>query len=238
MGRPFGKIFGHHGKESTSPQLPTASPERGKLLNLQNADLIFPPTARLPHPTPFHRFTSQPRIGFFPRHRRFRFGGCSVFPFPANSFLFSNSFNCLNDGFLFDPFFFGTFSGSSFYGSGFDSPLWVGGVTSPPAMTPPAGEPDSPDSSTSAQPGNDSGETPTAPANQPNDHHPVTLLQLRDGSMYGLTDYWLEGDHLHYKTTYEGQNSVPFEQIDFAKTIKLNADRGVQFVLRTNPVSP
>jgi hypothetical protein len=241
MGHPFGKIFGHRGKESTSPQLPTSSPERGKLLSLQNTNLTFPPAPRLPHPKPFPRFTSQPPIGFLPHHRRFRFGGCPVFPVPGNSFLFGNSFNCFNDGFFFDPFFCGTFSGSSFYGPGFGGPLWSGGITSPSAMTQSAGEPGSPDSFTSAQPGNDfsnSGETPAPPANRPDDQHAVTLLQLRDGSMYGLTDYWLEGDDLHYKTTYGGQNSVPFEQIDFAKTIKLNADRGVQFILRSNHASP
>jgi hypothetical protein len=60
---------------------------------------------------------------------------------------------------------------------------------------------------------------------------PITLLQLRDGSMYGLTDYWVEGGELHYRTTYGGENSLPFERIDFAKTVQLNTDRDVPFVL-------
>jgi len=64
------------------------------------------------------------------------------------------------------------------------------------------------------------------------DEQQVTLLQLVDGPMYGLTDYWIEGDQLHYVTTYGGQNSVPIERIDFAKTAELNADQGVEFVLR------
>jgi len=65
----------------------------------------------------------------------------------------------------------------------------------------------------------------------------VTLLQLRDGSMYGLTDYWLENGHLHYVTTYGGANSVPLERIDFDETVRLNAERGVEFVLRPKPAT-
>ena len=60
---------------------------------------------------------------------------------------------------------------------------------------------------------------------------PITLLQLRDGSMYGLTDYWVRDGELHYTTTYGGQNSLPFERIDFEKTMQLNAGRGLPFVL-------
>jgi hypothetical protein len=60
---------------------------------------------------------------------------------------------------------------------------------------------------------------------------PITLLQLRDGSMYGLTDYWISDGVLHYTTTYGGQNSLPFERIDLQKTVQLNANRDVPFVL-------
>ena len=60
---------------------------------------------------------------------------------------------------------------------------------------------------------------------------PITLLQLRDGSMYGLTNYWAKDGELHYTTTYGGQDSVPFERIDLEKTLQLDADRGVPFVL-------
>lgn len=70
------------------------------------------------------------------------------------------------------------------------------------------------------------------PQDRIQDEQPVTLLQLVDGPMYGLTDYWIEGDQLHYITTYGGQNAVPILRIDFEKTAKLNADQGVEFVLR------
>ena len=61
----------------------------------------------------------------------------------------------------------------------------------------------------------------------------VTLLQLKNGWMYGLTDYWVEGDNLHYVTNYGGKNSVPLDLIDLATTIRLNSERGVEFSLHT-----
>ncbi len=61
--------------------------------------------------------------------------------------------------------------------------------------------------------------------------HPMIWLQLRDGSTYGLTDYWVSDGELHYTTTYGRQNSLPFERIDLEKTVQLNADRHVSFVL-------
>jgi hypothetical protein len=67
--------------------------------------------------------------------------------------------------------------------------------------------------------------------------HPITLLQLKNGWMYGLTDYWVEGDDLHYVTNYGGKNSVSLDLIDLATTIRLNSERGVEFSLHTKPQS-
>ena len=64
---------------------------------------------------------------------------------------------------------------------------------------------------------------------------PLTLLQLKDGSMYALTVYWVEGGRLHYITSYGGENAVPLDGIDFDKTVQLNWERGVEFVLRPRP---
>jgi hypothetical protein len=36
---------------------------------------------------------------------------------------------------------------------------------------------------------------------------------------------------LHYTTTYGAQNSISLDRIDLAKTVQLNAERGIQFVL-------
>jgi len=73
------------------------------------------------------------------------------------------------------------------------------------------------------------------PGAEPPPARPITLLQLKNGWMYGLTDYWIEDGRLHYLTTYGGENSVPLEEIDFDKTVQLNAERGVEFVLRPKP---
>jgi hypothetical protein len=62
----------------------------------------------------------------------------------------------------------------------------------------------------------------------------VTMLQLKDGSVYGLTAYWVEGGELHYVTNYGGSNAIPLERIDLAKTVQLNAAHGQAFVLTAN----
>jgi len=66
----------------------------------------------------------------------------------------------------------------------------------------------------------------------------TTSLVLQDGSEFGLTEYWLVGDELSYVTTYGGRNSLPVQRIDLEKTLKLNAERGVKFVLRPKPAQP
>src|SRR5487761_966555 len=70
--------------------------------------------------------------------------------------------------------------------------------------------------------------TPTASSAGGADR-PVTLLQLKNGWMYGLTDYWVEGNNLYYVTNYGGKNSAPLDLIDLGTTIRLNSERGVEF---------
>jgi hypothetical protein len=83
----------------------------------------------------------------------------------------------------------------------------------------------------------DLGSTPPASIPYGADH-PITLLQLKNGWMYGLTDYWVQGDNLHYVTNYGGKNSVPLDLIDLGATIRLNSERGVEFSLHTKGQSP
>lgn len=77
----------------------------------------------------------------------------------------------------------------------------------------------------------DLGSTPVSSTDRAD--HPITLLQLKNGWMYGLTDYWVEGDNLHYVTNYGGKNSVPLDLIDLPTTIRLNSERGGEFSLHT-----
>jgi hypothetical protein len=55
--------------------------------------------------------------------------------------------------------------------------------------------------------------------------------------MYALTDYWLADGSLHYVTSYGGENALPMERIDLDRTVQLNWERGVEFVLRPKPAS-
>ena len=66
----------------------------------------------------------------------------------------------------------------------------------------------------------------------------VTMLVLKDGISFGLTDYWVEGGMLHYITTYGRQNAIDLDRIDLDKTVKLNSGRGVPFVLSERPAPP
>jgi hypothetical protein len=190
------------------------------------------------HPrTPGHQVAFNRRRRFGHRHG-FGFGGCSGFGFPRNEFFFSD-FNCFDGGFFFNPFFLG----------GYYSPFWDGPEFATPNDQPPGNAPYDYDGDPNG------GDRPTprpdadvisrwggstlgsinpsdTPSNTVKKEKPVTLLQLRDGSMYGLVDYWLEGGELHYTTTYGGQDSLGLERIDLEKTVKLNADRGVEFVMR------
>lgn len=84
--------------------------------------------------------------------------------------------------------------------------------------------------------GSDLGSTPSE-STKNDAFHTITLLQLKNGWMYGLTDYWIEGNDLHYVTNYGGRNSVPLDQIDLATSFRLNTERGVELSLPNKPES-
>jgi hypothetical protein len=174
----------------------------------------------------------------FGRGRRFGFGGCTGFGYPGYDFFFNDDFNCFSDGFFFNPFFMGGYYGS--YGG----PGWQPNDDQGPynGFDDYSGEPYTDDRPTQ-RPASDvisrwGGSTlgsinpSDTPAETVKKEQPVTLLQLRDGSMYGLVDYWVEAGELHYKTTYGGQDSIGLERIDLQKTVQLNGERGIQFVMR------
>jgi len=227
IGHSFAHIFGHHGHSASPATLKGAAPEHAEVTPSPESVL------RVLDRQPKNRFVSRPRLGLVPRRRIFGFGGCPYGWFD-NNFRFGDNWNCSNDGFFFDPFFAGWFFGSLSDGPAFGGTTWFGdGKTADSTAESPA-EPDAaypptnsdstneiPNSSRNATP------SPSGMKAEPG----ITLLQLRDGSMYGLTDYWVDDGELHYTTTYGGQNSVPFDRIDFEKTAQLNAARGVPFVL-------
>lgn len=64
---------------------------------------------------------------------------------------------------------------------------------------------------------------------------PAATIYLKDGSSYGVRDYWLSGGDLHYVTNYGGENSISVEQLDLQRTVDENAALGVSFVLSNQP---
>ena len=227
IGHSLAHIFGSHGQGASPAARKGAPADHGKVTpSLESVPRVLDRQAR-------NRFVSGPPICFFPRRRAFGFGGCP-YGWVEHNLSFGSTWNCSNDGFFFDPFLSAWFSAPIPYGSAFGGTTWFKDGTAPdstiqsPAEPNPAYSPTDSDV-TNVTPNFGDGTMPS-----PNDmkaEHPITLLQLRDGSMYGLTDYWVSDGELHYTTTYGGQNSLPFERIDLEKTVQLNADRDVPFVL-------
>jgi hypothetical protein len=64
-------------------------------------------------------------------------------------------------------------------------------------------------------------------APQPNSAEAV--LWLKDGTVYGLRDYWFAAGKLYYVTNYGGENSIDMNRVDLQKTVDEDALRGVDF---------
>jgi hypothetical protein len=65
-------------------------------------------------------------------------------------------------------------------------------------------------------------------------------LDLADGTILNVTDYWVVDDQLHFKIIEEAgakpvEHSIPFSELDLQKTIDVNTRRGFRFVLRNQP---
>lgn len=61
----------------------------------------------------------------------------------------------------------------------------------------------------------------------------LTLLALEDETILPVADYWLEEGLVFYVTATGRQGSVPLRALDWEMTARLNAERGVEFVLRS-----
>jgi hypothetical protein len=66
-------------------------------------------------------------------------------------------------------------------------------------------------------------------------------LALKDGTVYGVTDYWLVNGQLHFRVMEEGatksvEHVIDFSQLDFQETLDLDTVRGFRFVLRNEPL--
>lgn len=63
----------------------------------------------------------------------------------------------------------------------------------------------------------------------------VLVIYLRDGSGYGVIDYWIADSVLHFVTTYGSEKSAVFGDVDWQRTVDENATRGIYFKLSSSP---
>jgi hypothetical protein len=241
IGHSFGRLFGRQSKPPRSAHdmatpLTGAAGLHGAILQPSGAQIISA-SARRRFPRRPEDFPFGDRFLFFPPQAGFSFGECASFGFPRHPFFFNDDFNCFAGGFLFDPFFIGGFSASFIGNSSFlpfndQMPYYVRDDSTAEA------QPAQPSNATGLNESRDGTQNPgtnnATPVNKAKSEQPATLLQLRDGSMYGLEAYWVENGQLHYTTTYGGQNSLELDRIDLEKTVQLNAERGIQFELHPN----
>jgi hypothetical protein len=61
------------------------------------------------------------------------------------------------------------------------------------------------------------------------------VIYLRNGTGYGVTDYWVADGKLNFVTTYNSEKSVVLEDVDWQRTVDDNAARGLYFTLRYAP---
>lgn len=154
------------------------------------------------------------------------FGFCSPFDAFFSDYAYGTGFGCASPDFFFDPFY------GSGYSPDFDAMQWSEGDAD--AASQQLTDPQEFHADVILQ---DEVQPPVAVASDKVPHHrrspnePDTILQLKNGSMYGLRDYWIMDERLYYVTNYGGQNSVLLSQIDFEKSSELNADRGGKLAL-------
>jgi hypothetical protein len=176
-------------------------------------------------PMPVTLIHIRARRRMFHQNRLLGSGFCAPLRFSWRNFVFPGDFDCFEGDFLFDPFF---------YGGSLNTYFWSDSLINSGDLAGSDGHLDAVENDLPS-----SAEKPGAAYPLPsNSGEPVVLLQLLDGSMYGLTRYWLEGTELHYVTNYGGQNSVPLVRIDFVGTTKLNATRGIRFDVTRNFPNP
>jgi len=65
----------------------------------------------------------------------------------------------------------------------------------------------------------------------------ITLLVLRDGRARVVTDYWFElGERIRYVSVDGSTGLLPIGSLDLKTTVKLNRERGVDFVIHEKEV--
>jgi hypothetical protein len=63
----------------------------------------------------------------------------------------------------------------------------------------------------------------------------LTLIALKDGTIYGVTDYWIEGDRLFYALSNGTERAFDLNQVDWGKTTQIDAEISIAVSLRPRP---
>ena len=63
----------------------------------------------------------------------------------------------------------------------------------------------------------------------------LTLIAMKNETIYAVTRYWVAGEHLSYETPKGGSGECSLEQVDLSRTTQLNGERGVPVVFRSQP---
>jgi hypothetical protein len=65
-------------------------------------------------------------------------------------------------------------------------------------------------------------------------------LYLKDGTAYGVLDYWFVNGDIHFTLVEDGddravEHVIPFDELDLQRTIDVNTRRGFRMVMRDEP---
>ena len=63
----------------------------------------------------------------------------------------------------------------------------------------------------------------------------LTLIVLKGDAIYGATDYWIAGERLLYVMRSGAQGALDLDDVDWNRTLQLNAERGITLVFRDRP---
>lgn len=64
----------------------------------------------------------------------------------------------------------------------------------------------------------------------------LTELYLKDGTVYRVSDYWLEDGKIHFRTSDGAvEHALDVDQLDLQTTVDVNTRRGLRFTLRNEP---
>ena len=63
----------------------------------------------------------------------------------------------------------------------------------------------------------------------------LTLIALKGETIYGATDYWIEGGRLFYVLRSGAEGALDLNEVDWDRTAQLNAERGITLTLRDRP---